>query len=106
MAPKRPRTFHLGEWLARLGRKPVELAKAVGVGESYISLLISGQKDNPSIRLLLDISEFLGLTINDLYRRPPPREASNALGHLSPAQLATLGTLLDEMKNRGPKKPD
>lgn len=101
--PKKVRTLHLGEWLSRLGRKPVELAKAIGVGESYISLLISGQKKNPSGALLLDISEFLGLSVNDLYEPPPPAETGNALKHLNPAQLAVLGTLLDKMKPRRPK---
>jgi hypothetical protein len=73
------------------------------VGESYISLLISGQKKNPSGGLLLDISEFLGLTVNDLFQPPPPPEASNAVEHMNPAQLAALGTLLNEIKTRGRK---
>lgn len=106
MSPGRPksvRTLHLGEWLSRLDRKPVELAKAIGVGESYISLLISGKKNNPSGKLLLDISEFLSLTVNDLYKPPPPPAASDALNHLNPGQLAVLGTLLDQMKPRRPK---
>ena len=98
---KRLRTLHLGPWLARLGRKPSEIAKAVGVGESYLSLLISGDKKNPSGALLLAISEELGISVNDLYRRPPEHDVTDAITQLRPDQLATLGELLDKVK---PKK--
>lgn len=97
---KRLRTLYLGPWLARLGRRPSEVAKAVGVGESYLSLLISGDKRNPSGALLLAISEELGISVNDLYRRPPDHEVTEAVTQLRPDQLATLGSLLDQMKGK------
>jgi transcriptional regulator with XRE-family HTH domain len=97
------RKLYIGEWLARLGRKPVDLAKHVDVTETYVSELISGKKNNPSHVLLLDISEWFGLTVNDLYMRPPDRVALEAVERLNPAQMATLGRLLDEMKRTGRK---
>lgn len=98
---KRLRTYYLGPWIARLGRKPSEIAKAVGIGESYLSLLISGDKKNPSGALLIDISEELGITVNDLTRRPPDHDVTDAITQLRPDQLATLGELLDRVR---PKK--
>lgn len=96
---KKPeRKLFVGEWLARLGRKPTELAKAVGVTESYVSELISHKKDNPSPVLLLEVSEWLGLTVNDLYRSPPPAAAVSAIERMDPSQMAALGRLLDELK--------
>jgi hypothetical protein len=98
--PKRGRRLFLGEWLDRLGRKPVDLADAVGVGESYISNLVNHRKKNPSSALMLDISEFLGIAVNDLYRPPPPRTAIESTRQLDPAQLAILSRLLDDMNKR------
>lgn len=101
---KRPvrkvKTLYLGPWLARLGRKPSEIAKAVGIGESYLSLLISGDKKNPSSALVLAISEELGITVNDLYRRPPDVDVTEAVTQLRPDQLAVLSDLLDQVKPR------
>lgn len=100
--PARLRPLHIGLWISRLGRKPSEIAKAVGIGESYMSLLISGEKNNPSAALLLSISEELGITINDLYRRPPEREVTDQISQLRPDQIAALGDLLDTIK--GPRR--
>jgi transcriptional regulator with XRE-family HTH domain len=97
------RQLYIGEWLVRLGRKPVELAKHLKVTEPYVSELISGKKDNPSHVLLLVVSEWLGITVNDLYMRPPDRLALEAVERLNPAQMATLGRLLDNMKRPGRK---
>jgi transcriptional regulator with XRE-family HTH domain len=106
MAARNPKPFkklYLGQWLARLGRKPAEIARSVGVEPSYISNLISGKKANPSGAILVDIAEELGLSANDLYRMPPPKSATEAVEALNPSQIATLGRLLDEMKDKGRK---
>lgn len=72
-APKRTSTrkLYLSEWLARLSKRPVDLAKHLGVGESYVSNMRSNRKTNPSVDILLAISEFLGITVNDLFKQPP-----------------------------------
>lgn len=67
--------IYLSEWLSRLGRRPVELARHLDVGESYISNLRSSKKSNPSIGLLIQMSDFLGITVNDLVK-PPPKATS------------------------------
>lgn len=98
LRPIPPRRLYLGQWLARLGRKQAECARALDLTPAYISEIVSGKKKNLSPALLLDLSEWLGLTVNDLYRAPPPIEATEAVDKLNPSQLATLGRLLDEMK--------
>jgi hypothetical protein len=43
---------YLGEWLARLGVTPVELARGIHLPPSYLSNLTSRKKTNPGIHLL------------------------------------------------------
>lgn len=100
-APK----LYLGGWMDRLEVRPVAVAKAVAVGEPYLSELISGKaKDNPSSHLMFEISEFLGISVNDLYRPPPPRAAVEATQRLTPTQIAALGHLLDGIDRPKRKK--
>lgn len=102
--PKRQfRKLYIGEWLARLGHKPVDAANAIGVTEPYMSELISGRKKNPSHQILFDLSEWLGLSVNDFYRAPPDRSTVEAIESLNPSQLATLGAMLDQLKRAGKK---
>lgn len=102
-AQARPfRKLYIGEWLNRLGRRQNEAAEALAVTETYISELISGKKKNPHHTILYDLSEWLGLTINDLYRPPPPRAAVEAVDkRMSAADMAALGNLLDRVKKAG-----
>jgi transcriptional regulator with XRE-family HTH domain len=89
-ARPRPKLF-LGEWLSALGIKPVTVAKEVGLTESYLSGLISGvEKVNPSSHLMFEISEYLGISVNQLYRPPPPRQALQAIETLPPAVVGRL----------------
>lgn len=71
------RRMYLGEWLNRLEVKQGQLAKGVGVSATYISELVNPKSGeaakNPTPGLLLAISEFLGITVNDLYAPPPSR---------------------------------
>lgn len=84
------RDLHLGEWLKATGRDQKRCAEAAGVDASYISSLIDGRKRNPSAAVMLDISEYLGITVNDLYRKPPPLSAIESLAGLSPTARNTL----------------
>lgn len=97
------RKLYIGEWLSRLGKKPTDAAKAIGVTESYMSELISGKKKNPHHALLYDLAEWLGLSINDLYRLPPNKTVVEATENLSPSQIAILGQLLDQIQKK-PRK--
>lgn len=92
------RKLYLGEWLARTRKRPADLAKAIGVTPGYVSDLISAKKDNPGPVLLLEISEFFELTVNDLYKPPPPLNAVEAADNLTAPQMAVLARLLDGMK--------
>jgi transcriptional regulator with XRE-family HTH domain len=84
------RPLYIGEWLAATGHGVAETAKSVGVDPSYISNMISNRRRNPAAHVLLAISEYLGVTVNDLYRRPPTREVLHSLGGLSPTALQSL----------------
>jgi transcriptional regulator with XRE-family HTH domain len=92
------RKLYIGEWIARLGRQQSEIAEQAGIDKSYLNNIISGRKMNPGGAVLLDISEALGLSVNDLYRQPPPASAVEAANRLSPGEIAVLARLLDQMK--------
>jgi len=101
MAPSSTKLFRplfIGEWIARSEKQPRDIAVAVGVTEAYMSELISGRKKNPSAQLLLAISEELGVTVNDLYRKPPSAATLEKLGNLSPIDAALLSRMLEQAK--------
>lgn len=75
--------LYVGEWIARLGRKPVDVARAVGIGESYLSSIKSQGRTNPSYSILFRIADELGITVDDLRRNPPPRSTVEAVSRLS-----------------------
>jgi transcriptional regulator with XRE-family HTH domain len=82
--------LYLGQWLARLGIKPVELCRGTGLTDAYVSELISGKKINPSFNAIRDIADFLGVRIDELRRPPPPDDAVQSVGGLSPSTLDRL----------------
>jgi transcriptional regulator with XRE-family HTH domain len=89
--------LHLGEWLARLNVKQADLARDIDITESYLSKLISGKKVNPAVSLLLQISDRLGLSVNDLYKPPPSIAALEDLRNYSPGVVKQL---LDQQRPR------
>lgn len=89
--PKRAyRVIYLGEWLKATGRDQKGAAEAANIDASYISNLIEGRKDNPSAAVMLELSEYLGITVNDLYRKPPSSSAIEALADVSPKARDSL----------------
>lgn len=89
------RRLHLGEWLDRLGIKQTELAAAVGITDQYVSELVSPKKiKKPTPDLLLAISEFLGITVNDLYSPPPSRAEMERAKSISATEQVHLARLL------------
>lgn len=85
------RTLHLGQWLRALDVKPADIARGIGCSEAYLSNLINGKTEkNPSTEFMLDLSEFLGLGINDLFDPPPPAEEVEKLGKLNRGQWAAF----------------
>jgi len=86
----------LGQWITRLGRKPGEVAKGIGISEPYLSELISGKKKNVSFSIIANIADELGIPI-DALRRPPPRfEAVQSVADLSPDVLRRLSRQSDK----------
>jgi transcriptional regulator with XRE-family HTH domain len=92
------RPLHVGEWVAQSGRQQEDIADSVGITDAYLSELMSGKKKNPSAHVLRAISEELGITINDFYRKPPTQAQRDRLRNLSPSDAATLSRLLDLTK--------
>lgn len=88
----------MGEWVAQSGRKQEDIARTVGITDAYLSELISGKKKNPSAHVLMALSEELGITINDFYRKPPSQMQLDRLKNLSPSDAALLSRLLDQAK--------
>jgi transcriptional regulator with XRE-family HTH domain len=84
------RKLYIGEWIARLNLRAEHIAQQVGIGPSYLSMLISGKKGNPSGLLLLQLSEAMGMTVNDLYKPPPGASQLEAVKGLSPDLLNRL----------------
>lgn len=89
--PQEIREIFLGDWLKRAGIGPTEAAKIAGCTQSYISNISSGARPNVNTLYLLPISEALGITVNDLFRKPPSEAQLAPMKALSPeAQEALL----------------
>lgn len=102
--PVKVRTLYLGPWLVALGRKPVEIAKAIGCTEGYLSTLISGKhKKNPSTEFMLDLSDELGVSINALFSRPPSQDVAGNAEKLSSRQWAAFLEVLAMRPGREPQ---
>ena len=85
------RPIYLAQWMEALGRRPIDLAKPhTSVTASYISNLCSPARINPSAIVMLEISEALGVTVNDLYQKPPSSGLMDALASYSPAARQAL----------------
>ncbi len=101
--PKPVTSIYLGQWLIALGRTQVELHKATGINEGYISQIVSGQKGNPGLDKLQQIAEFLGIPMGSLFKRPPSQDA---LHNLTPAHIEALGTIMERFGiEDGPSPP-
>ncbi len=82
--PPEPREIYLGEWLKRAGIGPTEAARIAGCSQSYISNISGGIRDNVNVLYLLRLSEFLGVAINDFFRKPPSESQLASIAALSP----------------------
>lgn len=96
-APKPRQRFnklYIGQWLSRLNRRAGEVAAKSGVDEAYLSQLISGEKTNPGTAMMMAISEELGISVNALYREPPPIDITESLKAIRPDLLEALSQIL------------
>lgn len=86
---KPPPKLYIGPWLRRLGLSQVEVATAASIGESHMSLIISGER-YPGPGTKAAIADAMGLPEHAL-RQPPPDEATvAAIAGMDPAVLARL----------------
>lgn len=92
------RPLYVGEWVAQSRRQQEDIAEEAGITDAYLSELMSGKKKNPSAHVLRSLSEVLGVTVNDFYRKPPSSAQLDRLKNLSPADAAMLTRLLDQAK--------
>lgn len=88
--PRPNEVLYLGQWLHQLGKEQSEIAKAAGIGKSYMSLMVSGKKDNPAALKLLRISRALGVSVNNLYEPPPSKEEMERFRQMGAGQVATI----------------
>ena len=89
--PKAERAPKLGKWMAALGVKAVDISKHLGCSEAYLSNLINNRVEkNPSIYFMLDLSDYLGVGINELFEDPPPPADVEPLGRLNRRQWAAI----------------
>lgn len=80
---KAKRRNHLASWLEFFDVGPGEVAKAIKVNPSYVSNIARNAK-NPSADVMLDLSEYFGITVNDLYEQAPPKAAVTSLSRYHP----------------------
>ena len=89
----------IGQWVRALGKRPVDVVRATGINEGYLSELIGGTKTNPSTALLRQIGDSLGIKWHYLYEPPPSKEFIRTATTLDPA---TLARLMDAQPRNGP----
>lgn len=85
-----PREIFLGDWIKFLDLKVVDVAKCAGCTQGYISNIARGAKDNINALYLLAISDMMGVTVNDLFKRPPPKSVVAQLESYSPKARETI----------------
>lgn len=91
MAKDEEPEIHLGEWLEFFELKITEAAEIAGCSQGYLSNIIANRRTNFNIKILLRLSESMGVNINDFYRRLPSKSQLSTLKNLSPkAQAAIL----------------
>ncbi|XUM21019.1 helix-turn-helix domain-containing protein [Bradyrhizobium oligotrophicum S58] len=91
-AQRQFRKLYIGEWIRALGMRQVDVVRATGINEGYLSSLISGGKKNPSFEMLNQIADFLGIPISYFNRPPPDREFLAEASGLDPRVLQRLMT--------------
>jgi hypothetical protein len=74
----------LGEWLKLDGIGPTEAAEIAGCTQGYISNISRGEKTNVNTLYLLRLSEHLGITVNDFFKKPPANAQIASLRAFSP----------------------
>ena len=88
--PKQFKKLFVGEWIRALNFRQIDVVRATGINEGYLSELISGSKRNPSFEKLNQVAEFLGIPVSYFNRAPPDRQFITEAAELDPRVLARL----------------
>lgn len=83
----------LGEWIRTLETTPAEVARNTGLSEAYLSQLIDGSKNNPTLQKLSMIVRFLDIPISAIFEPPPDGNLVDRFSKLPPR-------LVDRLKQR------
>ena len=84
------RPLYVGEWITLMKKTREEICESADIEKAYLAQLISGEKKNPSAKVVLGISEALGVTVNDLYKKPPNTRTIDSLRGFSPGAIHFL----------------
>lgn len=79
----------MARWLAATGRTAKAAAHAAGVERSHI-YNISNWIKKPSVDVEHKLADWLRITVDDLYRDPPPGAFFKELSKLSPSAREVL----------------
>jgi len=61
------------------GLKPEEVAVYSKVGITYYRNIESGRQTNPSLKILAKLSDFFGVSLDDLVGRKPPKKGKDII---------------------------
>lgn len=81
--------LYVREWIDALSEQH-KVVKATRISQGYIANMSGGKKENPSAAYLRRIAKFLGISVDDFYRPPPPEDQLEALRGISQAARAAL----------------
>lgn len=87
---RQPRKLYIGEWIRALNARQIDVVRATGINEGYLSSLISGTRKNPSFEVLNRIADYLEIPVSYFNRPPPDREFIAEASGLDPRVLARL----------------
>ena len=89
-APKQASTLYIGQWIRALGQRQIDVVKATGINEGYLSELINGGKWNPTYEMIMRIAEYLQIPVHYFNRPPPDREFLAEAAGIDPEVLNRL----------------
>ena len=82
--------IYLGEWIRALDTTPAEVARGTGLSESYLSQLIDGSKNNPTLDKLSKIVHCLDIPIGAVFEPPPDITLVDRFSRLPPRLVERL----------------
>ena len=82
--------IYLGDWLDEFEIGRTEAAEIAGCDQPYISNICANRKHNVNVLILLRLSEYMRVNINDFYHPLPEKSGMATFKRLSPRAQNTL----------------